>query len=90
MPAYHFEGTCDSGLQVSGLLEADDESHARRKAQRFCGTSALVLLSEIELVRNESVSENTGDAGQAEGGCLSWKVRARRLAASIVNALRGV
>lgn len=51
MPAYHFEGVCDCGFQVSGMLEAENDSQARKKAQRFFAANESIMVSEIEVAR---------------------------------------
>jgi len=68
MPAYHFEGSSDSGFHVSGLLEADDAAQARKKAQRFCGTSELVVVSETDPAWQEYLSRTSVPVGPDGAG----------------------
>lgn len=91
MPAYHFEGSSDSGFQVSGILEADDKQQAQRKAQRFCATQELVLVSELGSGQQDHRSGETENVCLAAGSGQprTWRARARSLAASVAGALRG-
>ena len=89
MPAFHFEGSSDSGFQVSGILEADDESLARRKAQRFCGTSEIVLVSEVGVRGSDSLTETAGEVGCDECFGQTEKGSGMRLVAWLAAALLG-
>ena len=82
MPTYHFETVSDSGFEISGVLEADDEALARRKAQRFCATRELVVVSEF----GADPQPGSREAGTAARSRLTWMGRVRGAAAALAGA----
>lgn len=89
MPAYHFEGSSDSGFQISGILEAEDKSHAQRKAQRFCATTELMLVSEIDPGLSKPHVEGIRCASRDACQDLTLKGRALSLVESVTAVLFG-
>ena len=89
MAVFHFEGSSDSGFQVSGMLEADDASKAKRKAQRFCGTRELVQVFPVDPQHQMPHVGGEVQSGLAVNESV-WKAWAARLAALLAGSwLRG-
>ena len=87
MAVYHFESVCESGFAVSGLLEADDESHARLKAESICGASNLLRVKALGPGPDGPHAETAGEAGHEAFRCETVKGRLVSLAVSIWGAL---
>jgi len=78
MAVYHFESVCESGFAVSGLLEADDERHARLKAESICGTCNLLRVKQLgpcpEDTRAEIAGREAFGSETLKGRLVSWAV----------------
>ena len=87
MAAYHFESVSESGFGVSGLLDADDERHARLKAKRFCCTCNLLRVEELEPGTDDHRAQKAGAVGRDAFRCETFKGRLVSLALSMWDAL---
>lgn len=85
MAVFHFEGSCDSGFLVSGMLEADDVSKAQRKAQRFCGTRELVQVFPVD-PEHHMPCVGGGAPSDPDASESVWKAWAARLAALLAGS----
>jgi hypothetical protein len=79
MAAYHFEGVCESGFGVSGILEAEDDIRARQKARRFCDTVRLLQVFDGEPATQEALAEEAAALKSTAFSCETWKRCVRSL-----------
>ena len=88
MPAYYFEGVSDPGFEMSGIVEAADESGARLKALRFC--SSVDRLQECDVVpdRHKARAIETGTVRRTGFPNETWISRTISVGAAIWGALR--
>ena len=88
MPAYYFEGVNEPGFEMSGIVEAADESGARLKALRFCSAIDRLQACDVEPCQPEPGNEETGAVNRNVLPPDSWKKHAFIMAVSIWEALR--
>ena len=87
MNNYYFTGVFEPDFNVSGIVEADSESDARRKVRELGYLVNQVQLLCDEPVRQEDCDVETDDMSGSAFPAEAWKRRSITLAISIWGAL---